>query len=68
MRKDYTWAMMGIWSFTTVMGQSYGHFFVEDGKPKGERLVLENDGNLVLLANDQTVLWTSGSNRRCPAS
>ena len=41
-------------------------FLVEDGKPKGERLALQNNGKLVLLANHQTVLWTSGSNTRCP--
>ena len=27
-RKDYIWTMMDIWSSTTVMGQSYGHFFL----------------------------------------
>ena len=42
-------------------------FLVDDGKPKGERLVLQNDGNLVLRANDQSVLSASGSNGRCPA-
>ena len=42
-------------------------FLVQDGKPKGKRLVLQNDGNLALRANDQSVLWASGSNGRCPA-
>ena len=39
-------------------------FLVQDGKPKGERLVLQNHGNLVLRANDQSVLRASGSNGR----
>ena len=34
-------------------------FLVESGKPKGEKLILQNDGNLVLHANDQAALWAS---------
>ena len=36
---------------------------MKSDKPKGEKLILQNDGNLVLRANDQTVSWTSGSRK-----
>ena len=40
---------------------------MKSDKPQGEKLILQNDGNLVLRANDQTVSWTSGSSKRCPS-
>ena len=42
-------------------------FLVKRDKPKGEKLILQNDCNLVLRTNDQTVVWASGSKRRCQA-
>ena len=37
-----------------------------DQKKKGEKIVLQNNGNLVFEATDQTILWESGSFGKCP--
>ena len=37
-----------------------------DKKVKGEKIVLQNNGNLVFEATDQTMLWESGSIGKCP--
>ena len=35
-------------------------------KVKGEKMVLQNNGNLVFETIDQTILWESGSIGKCP--
>ena len=39
-------------------------FLIGSGKPKGEKLVLQDNGKLVLLASDHSILWDSVSHGR----